>query len=384
MDHGRREVAPKDQIKALRLARDRYAELADRIHNDTESVLDAAEKQLREDDARRIAKAYDKSLSNSVARLSGMEGTHNLTTRSLWLWYRMGALLLLVCLLFFAYRYASSRDGLLNRRELGIIASNGLPADSAPPAGIPPPAVLEQNPLPEKPEAAKNPAPDARKPVIASTVPAPKKIDQPPSPLTKNPRETANAQPASQALQKRPETTTAAAPAPAQLAPASPAPAPPALTPPTPAQPTPAQPAPAQPVSPAPLPALAAPLSPPVAAPAPVVVAAIPPPSAIPPAPSAIRPEPITETHTLPRYPQLSAQIGETGTTRMSVGISPQGQAADCRITQSSGSERLDGAACAQVTDHWRWKPFTQGSTAPAPRVSVTMVWNLSKPSRGR
>ncbi len=357
MAYGRREIAPSEQIKALRHARDQYVQLADRIHNDTDSTLDAAEKQLREDDARRIAKAYDRSLSNSVARLSGMERTHRSTMQPFGLWYRIGILLLvaLACLLPFAYRYA--RDGFSNPRELATVASNRLPAISAPPAS--PPAIIEQNPLPEK--APKNLAADTRKPAAAPAAPAPRKIVQPRAPAAKEaaPREATNAKPAPQAVQKPPEPATISAPAPAPTV--SPAPAPPVLAAPIPAP------------IPAPPPA-------PIETPAPQVAAIPPPAAAIPSAP--IRPEPIVETHTLPRYPPFSAQVGEAGTTKMSVAISQQGQASDCRITQSSGSERLDIAACAHVTDHWRWKPVTRDSTAPAPRVSVTMVWNLSRPRR--
>lgn len=363
MVHGRREIAPKEQIKALRHARDHYVELAERIHNDTASALDDAERQLREEDARRIAKAYDRSLSNNEARLSGMEGTHRSTTWFFGLRYRIGALLILalVCLLPFAYQYMSSRDGFSSRREIGTVAQNSAPVESAPPA------VMEQIPLPEMPEGPKSAEPNAPKPAAARA--KPKDIVQPRAPVTNPatkkvvPRETTNAEPAAakQAAPKPPETAAASAPASAQ-------PVAPALT-----QPALAQPAPAAPAAPPPAP---------TEAPAPQVAAAIPPPAAIPPA--AIRLEPIAETHTLPRYPQLSAQIGEAGTTRMSVAITPQGRASDCRITQSSGSDRLDSAACAHVTDNWRWKPFGRDSTAPAPRISVTMVWNLSNSNRRR
>jgi TonB family protein len=374
MVHGRREIAPKEQIKALRHARDHYVQLAEQIHNDTKSAWDSAERQLREDDARRIAKAYDRSLSNSVARLSGMEGTHRSATRSLWLWYRIGALLILAGLLPFAYRYAPSLDGFLNRREIRTVASSGAPATSAPPAETLSPDFPEQAPLAKEPAAPKRVEPAAPKPAIALAAPAPKNIVPPRAPVTKKvvPRETTNPQPApaKQAVQTPAETATASTPAPAT----------PALTQPAQTQPAPAQPAPAQPAQTQPAPA--APPPAPVAAPQ--VAAATPPPATIPPAPTAIRPEPVMETHTLPRYPQLSAQIGEAGTTKMSVAISPQGRAADCRITQSSGSERLDSTACAHVTDNWRWKPVNRDSTAPAPRVSVTMVWNLSRPNRGR
>lgn len=359
MAYSRREIAPADQIKALRHARDHYVQLADRIHNEPESALSAVEKQLREDDARRIAKAYDRSLSNNVDRMSRMEGTHKSTSRSFKLWYLFGALLIpaLACLGSFAYMNTPALNRFLNLRGFGPVVLN--PVNEMPRAGIQPPVVLQQEPLPQEPEAPKALEPGLPEPPAALAVPAPGKIVPPRSPAAKAaaPRKTANDKPAviKQATPKPPETAIAATPAPALLMPPTPAPT----------------------IAPAPLPA-------PAERPAPPAALAAPSPTAIAPAPPAIKPEPIAQTHTLPRYPPLSARAGETGTTRMSVAISPQGQASDCRITQSSGSERLDSAACAHVTDHWRWKPVSRDITTPAPRVSVTMVWNLSRPSRGR
>jgi len=346
MAYGRREIAPSDQIKALRHARDQYVQLADRIHNDVDPALDGAEKQLREDNARRIAKAYDRSLSNSVARLAGMERTHRLPTRSFGLWYRIGVLLVLAiaCALPFTYRYMPTLNRLFNMRDV----VTGAPIDA--PAKIPAPAIVEQKPLPEKPEAPKNLEMAAQKPAIAAAGPA--KVAPPPAPAANKPavkpreakQETAKARPAAAAAPKAPEVTKASIPT------EPPLPAPPA----------------------APLPA-------PVEMPAPPTpqVAAAPP-------PVTIRPEPIMETHTQPPYPASSARAGETGTTKISVAISPQGQATDCRITQTSGADRLDRAACAHVTDRWRWRPVSRDRAAPAPRITVTMIWNLRRPAPQR
>lgn len=352
MAYGRREIAPAEQIRALRHARDQYVQLAERIHGDTESISDPTERQLREDDARRIAKAYDRSLSNSVDRLSRMEGTHGTTSQSYGRWIGIILILALACLLPFAYQYQSTLSAFLNMGEIRTIAFNSAPAKKAPPAEIPPPVLAEQSPPPENPEPPKNLEVAVQKP--AATTPAPEKIAPPPAQAAKKPvvqpreakRETTPAKPAAPkpVVQMAPDVATAATPVPAE--------------PPPPAPPAPAS----------------APLSAPVAPPAPPVA-----PAAAPPA--AFHPESIAETHTLPKYPPFSARVGEAGTTKMSVALTPQGRATDCRIVQSSGSDRLDRVACAHVTDQWRWKPASRDSSAPLPRTFVTIVWKLPKPT---
>lgn len=378
MAYGRREIAPSDQIKALRHARDQYVQLADRIHNETDPALDDAQKQLREDNARRIAKAYDRSLSNNVARLSGMERTHK-PTQFFGLWYRIGVLLILAlaCALPFAYQYRSSLNRFADVREIESLALNLMPARTAPPAEIkaPPAPVAQKSPPQETqtPQVTKLDAPAIAAPVptpVPMSVPAPAKVAPPRAPAAKKPvvkpreakREPAKAKPdaAKPVAQKPPEVAKASIPALTELPRAEPPRAEPPLS---------AAPA-------APLPAPAAMPAPP-APPAPQVVAVIPPPALLP-------PQPIMETHTQPPYPPLSARAGETGTTKISVAISPQGQATDCRITQTSGADRLDRVACAHVTDRWRWKPTGRDSTMPVPRTTVTVVWNLRRPAPQR
>lgn len=351
MAYGRREIAPAEQIRALRHARDQYVQLADRIHGDTESISDPTERQLRENDARRIAKAYDRSLSNSVDRLSRMEGTHRTTSQSYGRWTGIVLILALACLLPFAYQYRSALFP--NIREIATVVLNSAPAKKAPPARIPPPAITEQIPLPEKPEAPKNLEVAAQKPAAPTPALAPGKVAPPRAPAARKPvvqpreatGETTPAKPAAPkpVVQTAPEIASAATPVPAEPPP----------------------------------PAPAAPVSAPVAPPAPPVAAVIAP-------PPAFHPQSIAETHTLPRYPPLSERVGEAGTTKMSIAITPQGRAVDCRIVQSSGSNRLDSAACAHVTDQWRWKPFSHDSATPAPRTFVTIVWKLPKPTPGR
>jgi hypothetical protein len=44
---------------------------------------------------------------------------------------------------------------------------------------------------------------------------------------------------------------------------------------------------------------------------------------------------------------------------------------------KTSGSERLDTAACSFVQEHWRWKPPTREGQPIAANERVSVVWNL-------
>jgi protein TonB len=101
-----------------------------------------------------------------------------------------------------------------------------------------------------------------------------------------------------------------------------------------------------------------------------------PPPAAAPPA-APTQLESIQRTHTLPPYPTISQRLGEQGTTQMEVAINTEGSVTDCKVTKSSGSERLDTAACTYVQGHWRWKPPTRDNKPVAVNTAVSVVWNL-------
>ena len=85
----------------------------------------------------------------------------------------------------------------------------------------------------------------------------------------------------------------------------------------------------------------------------------------------------IQRTHTLPPYPTISQRLGEQGTSQLQVAITTEGSVSDCKITKSSGSERLDNAACEYVKGHWKWQPPTQEGKPVAVSTSVDVVWNL-------
>ena len=86
---------------------------------------------------------------------------------------------------------------------------------------------------------------------------------------------------------------------------------------------------------------------------------------------------PIVRTHTLPPYPPISVRLNEQGTTLMEVHITTEGNVDDCKIVQSSSSERLDSAACDYVKSHWRWQPPTQQGTPTAVSTRVSVKWDL-------
>ena len=87
--------------------------------------------------------------------------------------------------------------------------------------------------------------------------------------------------------------------------------------------------------------------------------------------------EPIARTHTKPPYPTISQRLGEQGTSEMQVAITTEGTVSECKITKSSGSERLDTAACEYVKGHWRWKPPSLDGKPTTANTAVSMVWNL-------
>jgi len=86
---------------------------------------------------------------------------------------------------------------------------------------------------------------------------------------------------------------------------------------------------------------------------------------------------PIMSTHTVPPYPPIARRLSEQGTTLMELSISPQGTVSECRVVESSSSERLDGAGCDFVTSNWRWQPPTSEGKTVAAKTRVSIKWDL-------
>ena len=99
-----------------------------------------------------------------------------------------------------------------------------------------------------------------------------------------------------------------------------------------------------------------------------------------PPPPAAIKPtelKAIARTHSIPPYPTISQRLGEQGTSQLQVAIDVTGTVTDCKVSKSSGSERLDSAACEYVKGHWKWQPPTQEGKPVSANTLVDVVWNL-------
>ena len=82
-------------------------------------------------------------------------------------------------------------------------------------------------------------------------------------------------------------------------------------------------------------------------------------------------------THTLPPYPPIARRLNEQGTSLLEVSISPKGDVSDCRIAQSSGSERLDTGGCDFVTRNWRWQPPTKEGKPVSAKTRIAIQWDL-------
>src|SRR3954463_1870472 len=87
--------------------------------------------------------------------------------------------------------------------------------------------------------------------------------------------------------------------------------------------------------------------------------------------------KPIMRTHTLPPYPPISVRLNEAGTTLMEVHITVEGNVDECKIINSSSSERLDTAACDYVKRVWRWQPPTNQGAPVAVSTRVSVKWDL-------
>lgn len=110
----------------------------------------------------------------------------------------------------------------------------------------------------------------------------------------------------------------------------------------------------------------------PQSAPAP---SASPVPALAPPSNDPLRP--IMRTHTLPPYPAIARRLNEQGTTLMELTISPRGNVSECRVVESSNSERLDGAGCDFVTRNWLWRPPTSAGKPISAKTRVSIKWDL-------
>lgn len=79
-----------------------------------------------------------------------------------------------------------------------------------------------------------------------------------------------------------------------------------------------------------------------------------------------------------PAYPAVSKRLRETGRVLLRVLVSPQGEAEQVDLHQSSGSGHLDQSALETVR-RWKFVPARQGDTAIAAHVIVPIDFQLRK-----
>jgi periplasmic protein TonB len=77
-----------------------------------------------------------------------------------------------------------------------------------------------------------------------------------------------------------------------------------------------------------------------------------------------------------PAYPPLSRRMGEHGRVLLRVHVTPDGNAAQVEIRESSGFERLDKAA-RDTVQRWRFVPARQGDRGVAAWVLVPISFSL-------
>lgn len=85
----------------------------------------------------------------------------------------------------------------------------------------------------------------------------------------------------------------------------------------------------------------------------------------------------IINTHTTPPYPPLAIRLGEEGSVRLHLMISPQGMVTEALVVRSSGYDDLDRAARNWVMAHWRYRPALRGGAAVASASDVQLRFDL-------
>jgi protein TonB len=83
-------------------------------------------------------------------------------------------------------------------------------------------------------------------------------------------------------------------------------------------------------------------------------------------------------THTTPDYPPVSRRLGEQGTLKLKLLITPQGTVGEATVETSSGFKRLDETAVQWVKSHWRYQPAFQGAKAISYVTQAVVTFKLT------
>jgi protein TonB len=85
----------------------------------------------------------------------------------------------------------------------------------------------------------------------------------------------------------------------------------------------------------------------------------------------------IAGTHNTPPYPPLALRLGEEGSLRLRLTISPQGIVTEAQIVRTSGYDDLDRAARNWIMAHWRYRPAMRGGASVASTSDVEVRFDL-------
>lgn len=80
---------------------------------------------------------------------------------------------------------------------------------------------------------------------------------------------------------------------------------------------------------------------------------------------------------TQPDYPMSSRRLDEQGKVALSVLVGPDGHVLEVKVTQSSGSPRLDQAAVNEARAHWRLRPATRNGVPFEQWLTLGVVFRL-------
>lgn len=77
-------------------------------------------------------------------------------------------------------------------------------------------------------------------------------------------------------------------------------------------------------------------------------------------------------------YPFLSRVLGQEGTTELSFTVQADGTLSGMKVSNSSGSDRLDDAAMDCVS-HWHYRPAIKDNQLTDAPMTVTVDWKLGE-----
>ena len=80
---------------------------------------------------------------------------------------------------------------------------------------------------------------------------------------------------------------------------------------------------------------------------------------------------------TQPDYPMPSRRLDEQGKVALSVLVGADGHVLDVKVTQSSGSPRLDQAAVNEARAHWRLRPATRNGVPFEQWLTLGVIFRL-------